>query len=102
MATVIVSSMFALFAAEIVSWLYVLCSDPDWQADTAWYGVSLLRLVWESILMPENWGIVASNMIMGMAIGVLGVVCVRQKVIAYTNPERAAQTARPAYATPAA
>ena len=32
MATVIVCSLLALFAAEIASWMYVLCSDPEWQA----------------------------------------------------------------------
>ena len=36
MATVIVCSLLALFAAEIASWMYVLCSDPEWQADAAW------------------------------------------------------------------
>ena len=43
--------------------------------------------------MPENWGIMAPSMLMGMVIGVLGVVCVKQKVLAYTDPERAAQMA---------
>ena len=93
MATVIVCSLLALFAAEIASWMYVLCSDPEWQADAAWYGIPVAQLAWESILMPENWGIMAPSMLMGMVIGVLGVVCVKQKVLAYTDPERAAQTA---------
>ena len=35
----------------------------------------------------------APSMLMGMVIGVLGVVCVKQKVLAYTDPERAAQMA---------
>lgn len=93
MATVIVCSLLALFAAEIASWMYVLCSDPEWQADAAWYGIPVAQLAWESILMPENWGIMAPSMLMGMVIGVLGVVCVKQKVLAYTDPERAAQMA---------
>lgn len=92
MATVIVCSLLALFAAEIASWMYVLCSDPEWQADAAWYGIPVAQLAWESILMPENWGIMAPSMLMGMVIGVLGVVCVKQRVLAYTDPERAAQT----------
>ena len=74
MATVIVCSLLALFAAEIASWMYVLCSDPEWQADAAWYGIPVAQLAWESILMPENWGIMAPSMLMGMVIGVLGVV----------------------------
>lgn len=73
--------------------MYVLCSDPEWQADAAWYGIPVAQLAWESILMPENWGIMAPSMLMGMVIGVLGVVCVKQKVLAYTDPERAAQMA---------
>ena len=91
--TVIVCSLLALFAAEIASWMYLLCSNPEWQADAAWYGIPVAQLAWESILMPENWGIMAPSMLMGMVIGVLGVVCVKQKVLAYTDPERAAQMA---------
>ena len=101
MVTVIASSLLALFAAEIASWMYVLCSDPDWQADAAWLGISVAELAWGSILMPENWGIMAPSMLMGMVIGVLGVVCVRQKVLAYTDPERAASTAQGSYSTSA-
>ena len=66
MATVIVCSLLALFAAEIASWMYVLCSNPEWQADAAWYGIPVAQLAWESILMPENWGIMAPSMLMGM------------------------------------
>ena len=62
MATVIVCSLLALFAAEIASWMYVLCSDPEWQADAAWYGIPVAQLAWESILMPENWGIMARHL----------------------------------------
>ena len=95
MVTVIVCSLLTLFAAEIASWMYVLCSDPDWQADAAWYGIPVARMAWESICMPDNWGIILPNMLMGMAIGLLGVFSARQKVIAYTEPERAARLARP-------
>lgn len=94
MVTVIACSIFALFAAEIASWMFVLCSDPDWQADAAWYGISVARLAWESIWMPDNWGIILPNMLMGMVIGLLGVFSARQKIIAYTEPERAEQFAR--------
>ena len=44
MATVIVCSLLALFAAEIASWMYVLCSDPEWQADAAWYGIPVAQM----------------------------------------------------------
>lgn len=95
MVTVIVCSLLALFAAEIVSWMYVLCSDPDWQADAAWYGIPVARMAWESICMPDNWGIILPNMLMGMVIGLLGIFSARQKIMAYTEPERAARLARP-------
>lgn len=72
MVTVIVCSLLALFAAEIASWMYVLCSDPDWQADAAWYGIPVARMAWESICMPDNWGIILPNMLMGMVIGSAG------------------------------
>lgn len=91
--TVIVCSMLAIFLAEVASWMVVLCSDPEWQADAAWYGISVAQLAWESILMPENWGVMAPSMLMGMFIGILGVVSVRPKVLAYTDPGRAAQPA---------
>ncbi len=95
MVTVIVCSLLALFAAEIASWMYVLCSDPDWQADAAWYGIPVARMAWESICMPDNWGIILPNMLMGMVIGLLGIFSARQKIMAYTEPERAARLARP-------
>lgn len=90
-ATVIVCSMLAIFAAEVASWMVILCSDPEWQADAAWYGISVAQMAWESILMPENWGIMAPSMLMGMFIGILGVVSVRPRVLAYTDPGRAAR-----------
>ena len=95
MVVVVICSIFALFAAEIAAWMYVLCSDPDWQADAAWYGIPVARMAWESIWMPDNWGIILPNMLIGMVIGLLGVFSARQKVIAYTEPERAARLARP-------
>ena len=45
--------------------------------------------------MPDNWGVILPNMLIGMAIGLLGVFSARQKVIAYTEPERAARLAQP-------
>lgn len=92
-ATVIVCSMLAIFAAEVASWMVILCTDPEWQADAAWYGISVVRLAWESILMPENWGVMAPSMLMGMGIGILGVLSVRPKVLAYAGSTRAAQPA---------
>ena len=66
--TVILCSLLTLFGAEIASWMYVLCTDPEWQADAACFGVSVARLAWESILMPENWGVILPGLGVGMLI----------------------------------
>lgn len=89
--TVIASSIFALFASEIASWMFTLCTDPEWQADAAQYGIPVAKLAWDSLMMPENWNIIGPNMVMSMFIGVIGVVCVERKVLAYTDPERLTQ-----------
>lgn len=88
--TVILCSMLTLFGAEIASWMYVLCTDPEWQADAAYYGVSVARMAWESILMPENWGVILPNLGVGMLIGLLGVLSVRPSVKQYATGESAA------------
>ncbi len=88
MTTVILSSLFVLFIAELGSWMFILCTDPDWQADAAWLGISVAQLAWESLMMPENWGVMAPSMLIGMVIGLLGVLSSKQKVLAYTEPER--------------
>lgn len=88
MTTVILSSLFVLFIAELGSWMFILCTDPDWQADAAWLGISVAQLAWESLMMPENWNIMAPSMLIGMVIGLLGVLSSKQKVLAYTEPER--------------
>ena len=87
--TVILCSMLTLFAAEIASWMYVLCTDPEWQADAAYYGVSVAQMAWESILMPENWGVILPNLGVGMLIGLLGVLSVRPSVKRYVTGESA-------------
>ena len=92
MTTVILSSIFVLFIAELGSWMFILCTDPDWQADAAWLGISVAQLAWESLMMPENWSLMAPNMLIGMVIGLLGVLSSKQKVLAYTEPERAARS----------
>ena len=89
--TVIASSIFALFASEIASWMFTLCTDLEWQADAAQYGIPVAKLAWDSLMMPENWNIIGPNMVMSMFIGVIGVVCVERKVLAYTDPERLTQ-----------
>lgn len=88
--TVILCSMLTLFGAEIASWMYVLCTDPEWQADAAYYGVSVARMAWESILMPENWGVILPNLGVGMLIGLLGVLSVRPSVKQYATGESTA------------
>ncbi len=87
--TVILCSMLTLFGAEIASWMYVLCTDPEWQADAAYFGVSVAQLAWESILMPENWGVILPSLGVGMLIGLLGVLSVRPSVKQYVTGQAA-------------
>ena len=87
--TVILCSMLTLFGAEIASWMYVLCTDPEWQADAAYFGVSVAQLAWESILMPENWGVILPSLGVGMLIGLLGVLSVRPSVKQYVTGQTA-------------
>ena len=70
--------------------MYVLCTDPEWQADAAYFGVSVARLAWESILMPENWGVILPSLGVGMLIGLLGVLSVRPSVKQYVTGQGAA------------
>ena len=83
--TVILCSMLTLFGAEIASWMYVLCTDPEWQADAAYFGVSVARLAWESILMPENWGVILPGLGVGMLISLLGVLSVQPSMKQYVT-----------------
>ena len=92
--TVTLCSLLTLFGAELASWMYVLCSDPDWQADAAYYGVSVERLAWESLLMPENWGVILPSLGVGMLIALLGV---RPAVRKYVTGEAAAIPAQPGW-----
>lgn len=81
LVVVILSSVIALFVAEFGSWMYLLCADPEWQADAASIGVSVARLAWESLMMPDNWSVMAPSMLLGMGIGVLGVISVGKNLL---------------------
>lgn len=99
---VFLCSVFAIVAAELGSWMYVLCTDPEWQADAAYFQIPVAQLAWESLLMPENLPQVLPSMVIGIIIGGLGILSARQKLLAYTDPERAAQRAQSIVAQTAA
>lgn len=93
-AVVLLSSILAIFAAEVGSWMFVLCTDPEWQESAARLRISVAQLAWESLWMPENLPRVLPSMAVGLLIGGLGILSARQKLLAYIDPERAAQTAQ--------
>lgn len=93
-AVVLLSSILAILAAEVGSWMFVLCTDPEWQESAAYFRISVARLAWESLWMPENLPRVLPGMAVGLLIGGLGILSARQKLLAYIDPERAAQTAQ--------
>ena len=94
MVTVVISSLLALVAAEYGSWMFVLCTDPKWQADAAWYGIPVARLAFESLLMPENLEVILPGLIMGLVIGGLGIFSAGKYVRQYTDPGMAAEMAQ--------
>lgn len=86
---VILASVIALAAANFGSLMYSLCTDPEWKADAARYGVSVYRLAFESLLMKENLPAILPNMVIGLVIGMVGVVFSRGKLLEYTDPKEA-------------
>lgn len=102
MTVIVICSILALVLAEFGSWMFLLCTDPDWQADAAYYGIPVAQMAFASLLMPENLPHILPNLGMGLLIGILGIVSARQKVLAYTDPSRAAARPRSAAETAAA
>ena len=94
MVTVVICSLLALVTAEYGSWMFVLCTDPEWQADAAWYGIPVARLAFESLIMPENFGVILPGLAMGLVIGGLGIFSAGKYVRQYTDPEMAAEIDR--------
>ena len=88
---VVISSLLALIVAEYGSWMYVLCTDPEWQADAAYYGIPVARLAFDSLLMPENFEIILPGLVMGLVIGGLGIFSAGKYVRQYTDPGMAAE-----------
>lgn len=88
MTVVIVCSVLALVLAEFASWMFVLCTDPEWQADAAWYGIPVAQMALKAILMPENWHLILPGLAVGLLIGGLGIAASRRKVLEYTDPAR--------------
>ena len=91
MVTVVICSLLALVAAEYGSWMFVLCTDPEWQADAAWYGIPVAQLAFESLIMPENFEVILPGLAMGLVIGGLGIFSAGKYVRQYTDPGMAAE-----------
>ena len=93
-AVVVICSLLALVAAEYGSWMFVLCNDPEWQEDAAWYGISVVQLAFESLLLPENFKVILPGLAIGLLIGGLGIFSAGKYVRQYTDPEMAAEIAQ--------
>ena len=94
MVTVVICSLLALIVAEYGKWMYVLCTDPGWQADAAWLGIPVALLAFESLMLPENFEVILPNLAIGLLIGGLGILSAGRYVRQYTDPEMAAETDR--------
>ena len=84
---VVICSLLALIAAEYGSWMFRLCTDPAWQADAARLRVPVALLAFESLLMPENLGVILPGLVMGLVVGALGIFSAGKYVRQYTDPE---------------
>lgn len=100
MVIVVVSSIVALVLADLASNMYVLCTDPGWQADARRWRVPVAELAFFSIIDPDNLHIVLPNLLIGLLIGLLGVASCAGYVRNYTQsgevgrrPERPASPA---------
>ena len=91
---VVICSLLALIVAEYGSWMYVLCTDPEWQTDAARLGVPVALLALDSLLMPENFEVILPGLAVGLLIGGLGIFSAGKYVRQYTDPEMAAEIAQ--------
>ena len=85
-AMVVICSLLALVVAEYGKWMYVLCTDPEWQADADYLGVPVARLAFESLLLPENFKVILPGLAIGLLIGGLGILSAGKYVRQYTDP----------------
>lgn len=91
LATVIIilASIIALIAAIFGSYMYSLCTDPEWKRDAARYGIPVARLAFDSLLMKENLPQILPSMAIGLIIGLVGVISARGTLLEYTDPKEA-------------
>ena len=90
-AAVVICSLLALIVAEYGSWMFRLCTDPEWQADAAYLGIPVALLAFESLLLPENFKIILPGLAVGLIIGGFGIFFAGKYVRQYTDPEMAAR-----------
>ena len=85
MVTVVICSILALVLADFASYMFVLCTDADWQETAYYYGVPVYVLAAILVTAPENLHLILPNLLIGLLIGILGVVSCRVYVRNYTQ-----------------
>lgn len=90
-AAVIVASILALLLAEVASFIYAVCADADCQTVAAYHRISTFHLALLFLQVADVWRDLLPNLLIGMAVGVLGVFSARSHVLKYTDPEKAAR-----------
>ena len=94
MAVVVICSLLALVAAEYGSYLYALCTDPDFQSTAEWYGIPTVWLALRYLLLPQVFEDILPNLAIGLLIGAFGIFSSGGYVRQYTDPEMAAEIAQ--------
>ncbi len=95
LSVIIICSVAAIIFSDFCGNMVALCRDADWQATAAQYGVSVAELAFVSITATENLSILLPNLLIGLAIGVLGIISIRKQVAAYVAPAVSQQDAAP-------
>lgn len=95
LSVIIICSVAAIIFSDFCGNMVALCRDADWQETAAQYGVSVAELAFVSITATENLSILLPNLLIGLAIGVLGIISIRKQVAAYVAPAVSQQDAAP-------
>lgn len=95
LSVIIICSVAAIIFSDFCGNMVALYRDADWQATAAQYGVSVAELAFVSITATENLSILLPNLLIGLAIGVLGIISIRKQVAAYVAPAVSQQDAAP-------
>jgi len=85
-----VCSLAAIGLAYFFSNLYSLFRDTEFAAAVDGAGLSRVRATWLILTDSQNTGIVLKDLGISYVIGILGLLSLRKKIVAYTDPEKAA------------